>query len=111
MFYDLFKWSFKAPGAVTAGHGVGFTGAQASVAGQKIAGLAFTDAVTGDDYSVLISGVGEAIAGGAITVGASLTMDAQGRAVVSAAGTDYIFGDALTATTVAGQKVEVLMRR
>ncbi|HID48084.1 MAG TPA: DUF2190 family protein, partial [Chromatiales bacterium] len=68
-------------GAVTARRAVGFDGAQATVQGQKILGIAHTDAADGDLLSIDARGTAIVEAGAAISIGDSLIVDAQGRAI------------------------------
>lgn len=124
-----------ASGAVTANRLVGFNGAQASVAGQKVLGVAAARAADGETFTVHVGHTAMVEAGGVITVGASLTTDNQGRAVVAAAlavasgatavtaaaangsaalsGGDppvFVFADALGAATAAGKLIPVKFR-
>lgn len=124
-----------ASGAVTAYRAVGFDGAQATTQGQKIMGIAHTDAADGDPLTVNTDGTVPVESGAAIAVGDSLIVDAQGRAIpttgnlgVAAGGTtvtstaangevleggdlpEFVFADALEAASAAGEFIEVLMR-
>lgn len=135
--YDLLTLRVLSTGAIARGRGVTFAGAQASAAGGKIKGIAQHAATAaGQDVAVVVSGTAIVETGAAISLGASLTMDAQGRAVPAAAlavasgatamtsaaangaaaltGGDapqFVFGDADQAATAAGQFIEVLLRR
>lgn len=126
-----------AAGAVAKRRAVGFNGAQATVKGQKVLGVAHTDAVSGDTLTVDVAGTAIIEAGDAITVGQSLIVDTTGRAipvtgslaivagavaVTSAAANgatalsggdmpEYVFADALEAAGAAGAFIEVLLRR
>lgn len=126
-----------APSAVTEYRAVDFAGAQATVQGQKIAGVANRGALTGDGYEYTALGTAIVEAGAAIAAGASLIVDAQGRAITStgklaiAAGAvavtsvaangvtdltggdapEFVFADALQAAAAAGDFIEVLLRR
>lgn len=133
---ELLSLSIATTSAVTARRGVGFDGAQATVQGQKIQGIAYTDAAVGDELRLTSAGTAIVEAGAAINVGDSLIVDAQGRAIPStgklevAAGAtavtssaangailtggdspEYVFGDALEAAAAAGDFVEVFLRR
>jgi len=124
-----------ASGAITARRAVGFDGAQATVQGQKIMGIAHTDAADGEDLTLDVRGTAVIEAGAAINIGDSLIVDAQGRAIpttgnlaVAAGATavsstaangeiltggdlpEYVFADALEAATAAGEFIEVLLR-
>lgn len=125
-----------APSAVTEYRAVDYAGAQATVQAQKVLGVAKRGALTGDGYEVAVMGTAIVEAGAAFAVGASLIIDAQGRAIAStgklgvAAGAvavtssaangqiltggdaaEWVFADALQAAGAAGDKVEVLLRR
>lgn len=131
----LQSFTYRASGAVAAFRGVGFNGAQASVQGQKVLGVAQRAAADGEDSDGVRSGSTVVEAGGAFAIGASLIVDAQGRAIAAtgalslAAGAvavtssaangailtgadlpQYVFADALEASGAAGGLVEVLMR-
>lgn len=129
--------TFTASGAVAARRAVGFTGAQAGAAGQKVMGVSPRAAASGELSEVVASGTATVETGGAFAQGASLIVDAQGRAVASSgalnikegatavtstavagaallAGGDmpeFVFADALEASGGAGAFVEVLLRR
>lgn len=133
----LLVLTFIASGAVAANRAVGFGGAQATVAGQKVMGISPRAAVDGAASDVVASGTVVVETGGAFSAGASLVVDAQGRAVAStgalavkagatavtssaASGAsilqgadlpEFIFADALEESTGAGKFVEVLLRR
>lgn len=127
--------TFVAAGAIAAYRGVGFGGAQASIAGQKIMGVSQRAAVTGEASDVVTSGTTIVESGDAIAVGDSLIMDANGRAIpvtgplaVDAGATamtssaangevligadlpEFVFADALEAASAAGEFIEVKMR-
>jgi hypothetical protein len=134
----LMAQSFPAaPSAVTEYRAVDYAGAQATVQGQKVLGVARRSAAIGDPYDAAMIGTAIVEAGAAFAAGASLIVDAQGRAIastgklaiaagavavtsVAANGTadlvggdtpEYVFADALQAASGAGDKVEVLLRR
>lgn len=135
--YDLMSLRGLSAGAIARGRGVTFADAQANAAGAKIKGIAqHATTAAGQDVAVTICGTAIVEAGAAITLGASLTMDAQGRAVpavalavaagatamtsaaangaAALAGGDapqFVFGDALQAAAAAGVFIEVLLRR
>jgi len=128
--------TLAAAGAVAVRRAVGFNGAQASVQGQKIMGIAdYAVANVGDQLAVNAKGTVIVETGGVFAIGDSLIVDNQGRAIkttgslaVAAGGTavtstaangailtggdspEFVFADALAASTGAGQFVEVLMR-
>jgi hypothetical protein len=127
--------TFKASGEVARRRAVTFAGAQATVAGSKVAGVAATDADDGEDFAVVVGGSVVVESGGAFSVGAGLAVDSAGRAVAAAALTvasgatpvtstaangailaggeppQFVFADALEAALAAGDFVEVLLRR
>lgn len=131
------KLSIAAAGVVAAYRAVGFDGAQATVQGQKIQGVAeYAVAAAGVMLAVGVAGTVIVESGGIINKGDSLIVDNQGRAIVStgklgvAAGAtavtstaangqiltggdspEFVFADALAAATAAGQFIEVLLRR
>lgn len=125
-----------AVSAVTEYRAVDYAGVQVTVQGTKAMGVAKRGAAIGDGFDVAVIGTAVVEAGAAFAVGASLIVDAQGRAIAStgklgiaAGGTavtstaangliltggdasEYVFADALQAAAGAGDKVEVLLRR
>ncbi|MFM2056047.1 MAG: hypothetical protein RLY71_432 [Pseudomonadota bacterium] len=140
---SVFELSFVASGAVTYARAVNiiapttsgaYTAAQATVAGQKIVGIARRSAVSGEMFDATAFGTAVCEAGAAITVGARVAVDSVGRvitataltiaagavAVTSAAangaGTmaggdapQFVFGTALQAAAAAGDLIEVLI--
>ena len=125
-----------ASGAVTARRGVDFAGAQATVQGQKVMGVAVYDAVGTGPLAVRVIGTALVETGGAFANGDPLIVDTQGRAIASTgplalkAGAtavtsaaangavlqggdapEFVFADALAASSAAGVFVEVLLRR
>lgn len=128
--------TFTASGAVSAHRAIGFTGAQATVQGQKVLGVSPRQAGSSAVSDVTVSGTEVIEAGGAFARGASLIVDNQGRAIAAtgslgiAAGAtavlssaangailtgadlpEYVFADAFEASSGAGALVEVLLRR
>lgn len=71
--------------AVAQYRGVGYNGAQASVAGQKVLGISRRAAAINQDVDVTAKGTAVAETGGAIAVGSALAMDASGRVVAASA--------------------------
>lgn len=124
----------RAVQVVSSGSG-GTVVAQATVAGQKVIGVAVRAAATGADIDVVAIGVAACEAGAAIAAGARVACDSSGRVVTAAAlavaagatpvtsaaangaaaltGGDppaYTFGIALGAASAAGDFIEVLLR-
>ncbi|MGB0218344.1 MAG: ubiquitin-activating E1 FCCH domain-containing protein [Sinimarinibacterium flocculans] len=79
--HDLLTLTGKAPGTVTAHRAVGFDDAQATVAGQRVKGVAVSAAVTGAAYPIKAKGTEVIETGLAIGLGDDLVTDSQGRAV------------------------------
>jgi hypothetical protein len=77
--------SAVAATAITQYRGVGFNDSQATVAGQKIKGIARRGAAIGADVDLVSKGTAVVEAGAAIAVGASVVMDASGRVVTASA--------------------------
>jgi hypothetical protein len=128
--------TFRAVGDVAAYRAVGFSGSQASTAGQKVYGISPRNAHDGQYSDIIVSGTAVVEAGGGFNIGDSLIVDAQGRAIkatgalalkagaTAAASTaangsaifqgadlpEYVFADALE-VAAAGQFTEVLLRR
>lgn len=134
---SILKLTQKAAGAIAARRAVGFDGAQASVQGQKVLGIAdFAVVNAGDQVTLDVAGTAIVETGGVFAPGDSLIVDNQGRAIVTTGpltvkagvtavtstaangailqGSDlpeHVFATALVASTGAGQFVEVLLRR
>ena len=77
--------SINASGAVTIYRGVGYGGAQATVAGQAVLGFANETGVDGKALLVNVLGTMLAEAGGSFNPGDPLTVDSSGRVVLAAA--------------------------
>lgn len=82
---SLLTLSLVAAGAVAAFRAVGHDGAQATVQGQKVAGVARTEAADGETLAVDAKGTAVVESGAAIAVGDSLIVDNQGRAIPASA--------------------------
>ncbi|MEQ8747346.1 capsid cement protein [Pyruvatibacter sp.] len=127
--------TFVASGAVRAFRGIGYDGAEADTQGQKVLGVSQRAAAAAEASDVAVTGTTVVEAGAAITLGDSLIVDAQGRAIPStgALGLDagatavtssaangdiltggdlpeYVFADALEAASAAGDLIEVKLR-
>jgi hypothetical protein len=80
---SLLTLTVMASGAIAALRAVGFDGAQASSAGQKVMGVATFGVADGQDASVVAKGTAIIETGGAFARGAALRVDAHGRAVAA----------------------------
>lgn len=125
-----------ATGTIAAGRAVGFNGAAIGTQGQKPMGIAMTAASQGSALAVVTLGTAVVESGAAITLGASLIADSQGRAIpvtsalrVASGATpvtssaangailqgadlpEHVIGDALQAASGAGEFIEILLRR
>ncbi len=133
---NLHSETVLAAGAITEYRAVGFDGLQATVQGQKVMGVANRSAAISTYVDVACIGTAIVETGAAFAAGASLIVDASGRAIAAtgalsvAAGAvamtstaangailtgstlpEYVFADALRASGGAGEFVEVLLRR
>lgn len=132
---SLLYLPFTASGAVAAYRAVTFAGAQATTQGEKVAGVARYAAEDTKDFAATVKGTAVIESGAAISVGDSLIVDAQGRAIptTGALGVDagatqvtssaangailtgadlpeYVFADAMQEAADAGEFIEVLLR-
>ncbi|MBF0189782.1 MAG: DUF2190 family protein [Magnetococcales bacterium] len=123
-------------GAVSACRAVDFNGAMIAVQGGKPMGVAMTSATQNSALAVVTHGTAVAESGAAITLGAPLIADAQGRvipatstlrlaagatAVTSSAANgpileggdppEFVLGDALQPASGSGEFIEILLRR
>jgi hypothetical protein len=76
------------------------------------ASIGITDEITvasGQRVDVIVAGIAWVTAGAAVTLGAPLTADAQGRAVAAAAVGDRIVGFALEAAAAAGDRIRCIV--
>lgn len=135
---SLFNLSIvAAPALVAACRFVDFSGAQATVQGQKVAGVSNRGAAQGQSYDATVIGTAIIEAGAAFPVGQALISDAVGRAIANSGalnikagavamtsvgangaadlgGSDlpeYVAAEALQAAVNVGDLVEVLLRR
>lgn len=83
--HGILTLTVLAAGAITAHRAVGYDGAQATVAGQKVLGIAETDVVDATHGAVTTMGTAVVESGAAIAAGDPLVVDAQGRAVAASA--------------------------
>lgn len=131
---SLMTLSVVALGAIAAYRAVKFSGAQATVQGEKVMGVAKYAAAAGKDVAVDVKGTAIVESGAAIAQGQSLIIDNQGRAIPASAlvvaagatavtssaangailtGADlpqFVFADALQAAAGAGEFIEVMLR-
>jgi hypothetical protein len=134
-YTPLLSLSAVANGDVSPHRAVGFDGAQATVVGQKVKGIAQYGAADGEAFAIVTHGTSIAETGGPFSAGDSLIVDAQGRVVkttgplkiaagatpvTSSAATgplagadlpEYVVADALEDSGGAGKFVEILLRR
>jgi hypothetical protein len=133
---SIFKLPIKAASVFSAFRAIGYDGNQATVQGQKVMGSSPVAAAIGDEVTLDVIGTAILETGGVFSAGDALIVDNQGRAIKStgeigvAAGAvamtstaangavltggempEFVFADALEASTAAGQFVEVLLRR
>lgn len=81
---SILALSVLAAGAITTRRFVGFDGNQASVQGQKVAGVSReTIAAAGEYTSVDVAGTAVVETGGALNPGDTVISDNQGRAIVN----------------------------
>lgn len=109
---SLLSLTFTASGTIKRRRAIGFNGAYPSASGQKVLGVSPRDTADKSLSDVIVIGTAIIETGGAFAAGASLISDGTGCAIV-AAGTagEFIFADALEASSAAGSLVEVLLRR
>ncbi len=98
--------TITATGTITARRFCTYAGAQAGAAANTV-GVARFAATTGQPVAVDVIGTAQVEAGAAITAGALIETDAQGRAITRSAGP--IVGRALQAASGAGAFIEVLL--
>jgi len=95
---------------VLAGVAIGFDRTQVTSPLTAVLGIAESDMAPGATGSLAVAGVCQMLSGGAVAIGAPVTADPTGRAFPAAL-SQRIFGRALSAATVAGQKIQVLITR
>lgn len=78
-------------------------------AGDFCVGLLQDNVPSGEAAGVRVSGKSKGVAGAAITAGAKVTADANGRLVTATASTDNCLGVALSAAAALGEVIEVLV--
>jgi hypothetical protein len=104
---SLFSLTLMLTTAVSAAHFVTPLGAAAG-AGENALGVARTDGSAGERIAVDVLGTAIVEAGAAVAIGATLKVDADGRAIAWATSGAKV-GLALQAATAAGQWIEVLL--
>ena len=102
----ILELPFVAAGAVTKRRFVTYANIQA-VAGDVALGVADYDTAQGKQGNLIVMGTAKVEAGAAFAIGDLIQADAQGRAILKAAGATN--GRALQAAGAAGQIVEVLL--
>jgi len=103
---SILNLSVLAAGVIAAETFVTLAGATATAAGEA-AGVAATDAESGDQFPVTVAGTAVVVAGGAITKGAAVEVGTGGKAVTQSAGVTV--GIAVTAAAADGDRIEVLV--
>lgn len=98
--------TMRTTGKVVENRFVTFAGKQAKAL-EAVLGVAVRDADEGDLLAVDVIGIALVEAGGAVTVGAKVSADAQGCAVT---GTQNNAGTALTAASGAGDVIRILLK-
>ena len=106
--------SLKAGAALTSPKGIALAldgdGLKLPSAGADVVGIAIISnedaAAVGDRVDVQVKDIGKIYAGGAVTLGALVSVDAAGKAVAAATG-DMVLGRALSAATAAGDLIDV----
>lgn len=98
-----------ASGAITLYRGVTFAGAQVSVAGTKVMGIARRSAASGTELDLVAKGTAVCEAGAAVALGAHVAMDASGRVITTTTLDSTQTGNALQAAAAAGDLIEVLL--
>lgn len=102
----LLSLPIVATAALTQARAVSGLGAVPAAAARCL-GIARTSAAIGERVTVDVDGTAVGEAGAAIAIDAALELDASGRFITKAAGVTV--GRALSATTAAGQMLEVLL--
>ncbi|MGE4321775.1 MAG: DUF2190 family protein [Sphingobium sp.] len=105
---SLFTMTAIAAAAVAANRFVGLLTGQHCGAGLKAQGVSHYAAATGEAFAVTVYGTEIVETAGVFAAGAALKSDAAGKAVAQA-GDGVIVAYAVTPSTAAGQKVEVLL--
>lgn len=103
----LLTLSVIAAAALSANRFVTGTGAVPG-AGASCLGVTRTSASTGDLTPIDVLGTTEVEAGGTVTAGSAVMVDASGR-VLDKTSTNVVVGRALTGTTTVGAFVEVFL--
>jgi hypothetical protein len=103
---SLLSLPLTASATVRAERFVTYAGAECG-AGVAAAGVADVAGVSGDVIPVVRIGTAVVAAGAAVTAGALVESDAQGRAVTRSTG--VVLGRALQAAAAAGSRIEVLL--
>lgn len=103
---EILSLPVKATAALTSRRFVTVAGA-VPAAGANALGVARSDGATGETVAVDVLGTAVVEAGGAISAGAAVEVDASGRAVTQSTGVTV--GRALEAAAAAGDFIEVLL--
>ena len=109
-FKTLERRTVTAAGTITAQRCVGYDGLQITVAGARPWGIAEYGDIVGKQVTIATEGSCVVEAGAAVTIGALLATDAQGRLIPATTG-QFVFGRALGAAAQAGRFFEVHITR
>lgn len=93
-----------------AGTAITFAGTQPGGTGFPVYGILEHDAVQNTDVTIAVAGICQIISANVIAIGDTIAFNVLGQAVSVTAGSQ-LFGRALTAAAVAGQKIQVLITR
>ncbi|HSV29947.1 MAG TPA: capsid cement protein [Candidatus Omnitrophota bacterium] len=111
MSMAIYTRSVLAVGAVTQRRAVKASGAQATVQGEKVLGIAQYNAPDKGDLALDVLGTAVAEAGAAVAADDDLITDAQGRLIpATGAGGEIVCARALSAASGAGKLLEVLLK-
>lgn len=105
-----FVISVTSASALAAGRFVTLAGAYSAAGGYAIGATLSSAAAAGELVPVVVDDTAEVEVGAAVAAGDALMSDATGRAL-TLTGVNTKVGRALTAATVAGQTIEVLLIR
>jgi len=99
-----------ASGTLAAAIAVGYDDLPITVAGTAVKGTAMSDAVAGDDVTLLMEGIVPAVAAAALAKGVQVASDATGKMRLAVTG-DNIFGRTKAANLAANDRIAVYVTR